>query len=54
MKITPNLSSKTRALYVVGGMVLVAGSFMAGLEGWLRVALGILGLATIAGGASGV
>ncbi len=54
MKITQNLGNKTRVLYVLIGLVLAVGPFMAGLEGWLLVAVPILGLASIVGGASGV
>ena len=54
MKITPNLGNKTRVLYVLIGLALTVGPFMIGLDGWLRVAVPILGLASIAGGASGV
>ncbi len=54
MKITPNLSNKVRVLYVLIGLALAVGPFMAGLDGWLRVAVPILGVASIAGGASGV
>jgi hypothetical protein len=54
MKITPNLSKKARMFYVLVGLALAVGPFMAGLEGWLRVAVPILGLVSIAGGASGV
>ena len=54
MKITPNLSNKARLLYVLVGLALAVGPFMTGLDGWLRVAVPILGLGSIAGGASGV
>ena len=50
MKITPNLSNKVRVLYVLVGLALFSGPFMAGLDGWLRVVVPILGLVTIAGG----
>ncbi len=52
MKITPNLSNKARMFYVLVGLALAVGPFMAGLDGWLRVAVPILGLGSIAGGAS--
>ncbi len=54
MKITPNLGKKARVLYVLIGVALAVGPFIVGLDGWLRVAVPILGLALIAGGASGI
>ena len=54
MKMTQNLGNKTRVVYILIGLALVAGPFIAGLDGWLRVAVPFLGLASIAGGASGV
>ena len=54
LKITQNLSAKSRVLYLALGLALVAMPFVIGLTGWWRIGGIMLGLATIAGGASGI
>ncbi len=53
MKIEPNLSNAYRILYVVMGSVMIAIPFALALGGWIRVVVPILGLLSIATGATG-
>ena len=54
MERTPDLGQKMRVLYVSFGLVLIAGTFVTGQTGWLRVVLPLVGLASILGGATGI
>ncbi len=53
MKIRPNLGKTARIIYISIGVVLVAGSFAWGLEGWERVILPVVGGGSILTGACG-
>lgn len=54
MKLKPDLGNKMRVLYVSFGLALVVGTFALGLNGWLRVVVPLVGLASIFGGATGI
>ena len=53
MKIRPNLGKTARIIYISIGVVLVAGSFAMGFEGWERLILPVVGCGVIASGACG-
>lgn len=53
MKIVPNIGTPMRIGYVVAGAALIAIPFVAGMEGWARVAVPILGAILVAEGATG-
>ena len=53
MKFAVNVSKPVRLLYIVAGLALVAVPFAFDLEGWVRVVMPILGVGTVAEGASG-
>ena len=50
---TPNLRPSLRVIWCIAGLALILVGFVAPIGGWLRVALPILGLLTIASGATG-
>lgn len=43
VKIVPNIGTPMRISYVVAGAALIALPFVAGLEGWVRVVVPIVG-----------
>ena len=53
MKIRPNLGKTLRIIYISIGVVLVAGSFVIGMEGWERLIVPVVGGGSIATGAFG-
>ena len=53
MKITPNLGKTARIIYIAIGVVLIAGTFAMGLEGWERLILPVVGGGSIFAGACG-
>ena len=53
MKIAVNLSNTSRVFYIIVGVAIAAAPFAFGIEGWTRVVLPILGVVSIAGGATG-
>ncbi len=53
MAIKPNIGPTWRALYVVLGVVIIAVPFAASMEGVLRIVLPVLGVASLAAGATG-
>ena len=53
MRIEPNVSMPMRAVYIVAGSVLIAIPFWAGLEGWVRLAVPVLGGVSIVVGLVG-
>ncbi len=53
MKIAVNLSNTSRVFYVIVGVAISAAPFAFGMEGWIRVLLPILGVVSIAEGATG-
>ena len=50
---TPNLRPALRVLWCVAGLALIAVPFVTPIGGWMRVALPVLGLLTVASGATG-
>ena len=53
MKIVPNIGTPMRIGYVVAGAALIALPFAAGMEGWARVAVPILGAMAVVEGLAG-
>ena len=53
MKLTPNLSNRLRVLYVFVGLVMIAGAFAVGLEGWWRLIVPVFGGMLLVTGATG-
>ncbi len=53
MKIAVNLSNTSRVFYVIVGVAIAAVPFAFYMEGWMRVLMPILGVVSIAGGATG-
>jgi len=53
MKIVPNIGTPMRIGYVVAGAALIALPFAAGMEGWIRVAVPILGAMAVVEGLAG-
>jgi hypothetical protein len=53
MRVAMNLSSTSRVLYVIAGVVIAAVPFVFDMEGWVRVVMPILGVFAIVGGATG-
>ena len=53
MKIAVNLSNTRRVFYVIAGVAIAAVPFVFDMEGWIRVVMPILGVGTIAEGATG-
>ncbi len=53
MKLTPNLSSTWRVVYVAFGLAVIAAPFALGASGWERWALPILGFMAIFTGVTG-
>lgn len=53
MRIEPNINMPMRAVYIVAGLVLIAMPFLAGMEGWVRLVVPILGGVSIVGGLVG-
>ena len=53
MKIAVNLSNTSRVFYVIAGVAIAAVPFVFDMEGWIRVVMPILGVGTIAEGATG-
>ena len=53
MKVEPNISTVWRVACVVGGVARIVGPFLVSLGGWERVVLPILGVLSIATGATG-
>ena len=54
MPIKPNIGPTWRALYVVLGVAVIAIPFVASMEGATRIILPILGVASLASGATGL
>ena len=53
MKFRPNLGKTARIIYISIGVVLIAGSFAMGFEGWERLILPVVGGGSILTGACG-
>ncbi len=53
MKIVPNIGTPMRIGYVVAGAALITAPFVAGMEGWIRVAVPILGALALVEGLAG-
>ncbi len=53
MKIEPNVGNAYRILCVVVGVVLIAVPFALSLAGWIKVVVPVLGVLSIATGATG-
>jgi hypothetical protein len=53
MKVEPNLSTVWRVAFVVVGAALMVGPFLVSLGGWKWVVLPLLGVLSIATGATG-
>ncbi len=53
MKIAVNLNNTRRVFYVIAGVAIAAVPFVFDMEGWVRVVMPILGVGTVAEGASG-
>ncbi len=53
MKIVPNIGTPMRIGYVVAGAALITAPFVAGMDGWVRVAVPILGALALVEGLAG-
>ncbi len=53
MRIEPNINMPMRAVYIVGGLVLITIPFLTSLEGWVRFVVPILGGVSIVEGLVG-
>lgn len=53
MKIVPNIGTPMRIGYVVAGAAIIALPFVAGMDGWVRVAVPVLGALALVEGLAG-
>ena len=53
VKITPNINNTMRVIYLILGLAMAISPLLWRLPGWKVVLLPVLGLATIASGATG-
>lgn len=53
MKFEPNIGKAWRLTYVIIGLALLASPFAVALEGWMRIALPVLGGVSFIAGAVG-